>query len=104
MLSNTLVHSSGVKSALLAMTVSNERSVTRYFCCLITSKFAPEDVRRKTEGQRDIRVIAQKWPHHGRIARPRGELELREQQPGGVPSASYRQHTAGGGGYCAMRR
>src|SRR5215831_14364663 len=45
MLSNTLVHSSGVKSFLLAMAVSNERSVlARYFCCLITSKFAPEDV------------------------------------------------------------
>jgi len=27
------------------MAVSNERSVlARYFCCLITSKFAPEDV------------------------------------------------------------
>ena len=45
MLSNTLVHSSGVKSFLLAMAVSNERSVlARYFCFLITSKFAPEDV------------------------------------------------------------
>jgi hypothetical protein len=42
MLSNTLVHSSGVKSFLLAMAVSNERSVlATYFCCLITSKFAP---------------------------------------------------------------
>jgi hypothetical protein len=45
MLSNTLVHFSSVKSFLLAMAVSNERSVlARYFCCLITSKFAPEDV------------------------------------------------------------
>src|SRR5215470_5809174 len=35
MLSNTLVHSSGVKSFLLAIAVSNERSVlARYFCCL----------------------------------------------------------------------
>jgi len=34
-----------VKSFLLAMAVSNERSVlARYFCGLITSKFAPEDV------------------------------------------------------------
>ena len=46
MLSNTLVHSSGVKVIhLLAMAVSNQRGVlARYFCCLITSKFAPEDV------------------------------------------------------------
>jgi hypothetical protein len=43
MLSNTLVH--GVKSFLLAMAVSNERSVLAvHFCCLITSKFAPENV------------------------------------------------------------
>jgi hypothetical protein len=34
-----------VKSFLLAMAVSNERSVLAgYFCCLITSKFAPENV------------------------------------------------------------
>jgi hypothetical protein len=46
MLSNTLVHSSGVKSFLLAMWPFPMRGVSLlgYFCCLITSKFAPEDV------------------------------------------------------------
>ena len=44
--------------------------------------------------------IASSWPHHAAT----GRLELKEQQPGGVPNATYRQLTAGGGGYCAMRR
>lgn len=63
-------------------------------------KFLP----RRSEIAKLIQVIAQKLPHHGRITRPRGEPELKEQQPGGVPYATYRQLTAGGGGYCAMRR
>src|SRR5215470_16899000 len=35
MLSSTLVHSSGVKSFLLAMAISSERGdLAKYFCCL----------------------------------------------------------------------
>jgi len=50
------------------MAVSNERSVlARYFCCLITSKFAPEDViawcqaeRRAAALERAVRAMWQK--------------------------------------------
>src|SRR6476659_4183997 len=77
MLSNTLVHSSGVKSFLLAMAVSNERSVlARYFCCLITSKFAPEDVIAWC--QDEWRAAAPCRPRHVRFS-PITEVRRRIQ-------------------------
>src|SRR6476659_6932048 len=76
MLSNTLVHSSGVKSFLLAMAVSNEGVLARYFCCLITSKFAPEDVIaccqdewRAAALERAVRAISAFTPSWARISK-----------------------------------
>src|SRR5262245_47395277 len=55
MLSNTLAHSSGVKSFLLAMAVSNESVPCWYFCRLVSRRKAR---RRRVERPEHMKLTA----------------------------------------------